>query len=258
MPSAKGCKRTIAEAPQIGRNLIGESSWQREPSNPVDLQQPRASRKLYLQRDANTPILIPGRSSVANVNGRRPYLPGTFAEIAQTQTGANAHYDSLQMSLNRRFAHGFTLMANFTLSKSIDIASGDQLNPTVVSFVDSNNLGLDRARSDFDTPDLIARYFNTSAFKAAAGPIGAAGRNLVYGPGLVNWEFSAFKNFAITESKKGAIPRGILQSLQSGELQQPERGIDEPVLWSHPRRRIAANRTIQFEVFVLKRRGFFG
>ncbi len=235
------------------------------------------SRKLYLQRDANTPILLPGRSTAGNVNSRRPYLPGVFGEIAQTQTAANAHYDSLQMSLTRRFSHGFTLMANFTLSKSIDIASDDQLNPTVVSFVDSNNLGLDRAPSDFDTPrrlvisylwevpavrrwgligkealsgwqingitdfrsgspfnvtsnvdsnfdgnttdrpdlvgnpkldtgrkrpDLINQYFNTSAFKAALNPTGTAGRNLVYGPGFVNWDFSAFKNFPITESKK--------------------------------------------------------
>ncbi|MBI3693307.1 MAG: TonB-dependent receptor, partial [Acidobacteria bacterium] len=235
------------------------------------------SRKLYLQRDANAPVYIPGRSTAANVNSRRPYLPGTFGEIAQTQTAANAHYDSLQVSLNRRFSHGFTLMANFTWSKSIDIASDDQLNPTVVSFVDSNNLALDRAPSDFDTPrrlvvsylwevpgvkrwglvgkqllsgwqingitdlrsgspfnttsnidsnfdgngtdrpdlvgnprldtgrsrpQLIAQYFNTAAFRAASGLYGTAGRNLVYGPGAVNWDFSAFKNFPIPESRK--------------------------------------------------------
>jgi hypothetical protein len=110
------------------------------------------SRKLYLQRDANTPIYAPGQSTAANVNNRRPYLPGTFAEIAETETAANACYHSLQVSLTRRFSHGFTLMANYTWSKSMDIASDDQLNPTAVSFSDSNRLSLDRAPSDFDTP----------------------------------------------------------------------------------------------------------
>ena len=210
------------------------------------------------------------------MNSRRPYLPGTFGEIAQNQTAANAHYDSLQVSLNRRFAGGWTLMANYTWSKSIDISSDDQLNPTVVSFVNSNNLALDRAPSEFDTPhrfvvsylwevprvgrwglfgkhvlggwqvngvttlrsgspvnvvsgtdtnfdgigtdrpdvvgdpkldagrprsQLIARYFNTAAFRAASGLYGSAGRNLIYAPGAVNWDFSGFKNFAVMENK---------------------------------------------------------
>jgi hypothetical protein len=235
------------------------------------------SRKLYLQRDANAPVYIPGKSTVANVNSRRPYLPGTFAEIAESESAANADYSSLQVSLTRRFSRGFTLMANYTWSKSMDIASDDQLNPTVVSFSDSNNLRLDRAPSDFDVPQrlvvsylwelpkvkrwglvgkellsgwqvngitdihsgspfnvtsnidsnfdgnstdrpdlignptldtgrsrpqLIAQYFNTAAFKAAAGLDGTAGRNLVDGPSSVNWDFSAFKNFAITEQKR--------------------------------------------------------
>jgi hypothetical protein len=235
------------------------------------------SRKLFLQRDANAPLYIPGKSTVANVNSRRPYLPGTFAEIAESESAANADYNSLQVSLTRRFSRGLTLMANYTWSKSIDIASDDQLNPTVVSFSDSNNLRLDRAPSDFDVPQrfvvswlwelpkvkrwgivgkevisgwqingitdvhtgspfnitsnidsnfdgnstdrpdlvgnpkldtgrsrpqLIAQYFNTAAFKAAAGLDGTAGRNLVYGPNAVNWDFSAFKNFAITEQRR--------------------------------------------------------
>ena len=235
-----------------------------------------ASRKLFLQRDANAPVLIPGKSTVANVNDRRPYMPGVFGEISESQTGANAHYDSLQVSLNRRFARSITLTANYTWSRAIDISSDDQLNPTVVSFVDSNNLALDRAISDIATPhrlvisylwalpgtkrfglfgkeiisgwqmngitdlrsgnpvnvlsgvdsnfdgnntdrpdlignpnldggrtrsDLIAKFFNTAAFKPAAGPYGSAGRNILYSPKSVNWDFSLFKHFPITERR---------------------------------------------------------
>jgi hypothetical protein len=261
------------------------------------------SRKLYLQRDANAPPYIPGKSTAANVNSRRPYLPGTFAEISETETAANADYNSLQVVLTRRFAHGFTLMANYTWSKSIDIASDDQLNPTVVSFVDSNNLKMDRALSDFDTPyrfvvsylwelppvkrwglagkellsgwqvngitevrsggpvnitsnidsnfdgnstdrpdlegnpkldtgrsrdALLAQYFNTAAFHAAAGLYGTAGRNLVRGPGLVNWDFSAFKHFPITDTKSLQFRAEIFNLFNEVNLGSPNATLTSP------------------------------
>src|SRR4029079_12473974 len=103
---------------------------------------------------------------------------------------------------------GKELLSGWQVNGITDFHSGSPFN--VTSNVDSNFDGNSTDRPDLvgnpnlDTgrkrPDLIARYFSTSAFTAAAGPIGAAGRNLVYGPGLVNWDFSAFKNFAITES----------------------------------------------------------
>src|SRR5260370_5366185 len=231
---------------------------------------------MYWQRDANAPVFVPGKSTSANLNNRRPYLPGVFGEISETATGSNAHYDSLQVSVNRRFARGFTITANYTWARSIDTLSDDQLNPTVVSFSDSNNLNLDRAISDFTTPhrfvvsylwelpgtkrfglvgkelisgwqingitdirsgnpfnvlsgidsnldgiqtdrpdvvgnpnlesgrgrsQTIAKFFNIDAFRAAAGLDATPGRNLLYGPASVNWDFSAFKNFKVTEGR---------------------------------------------------------
>src|SRR5262249_22100860 len=114
-----------------------------------------ASRKLYMQRDANAPLYIPGGSTAANVNARRPYLPGTFGEIALTETASNAHYDSLQVTLNRRFSHGFSVLADYVWSKAIDEISDDKFNPQVVALVDSNNRRLDRAVSDIDTRHIL-------------------------------------------------------------------------------------------------------
>ncbi|RRA49147.1 TonB-dependent receptor [Acidipila sp. EB88] len=46
----------------------------------------------------------------------------------------------------------------------------------------------------------VQSYFNTAAFtNAAAGTIGATGRNLLYGPSLVNVDFSLFKEFKVRE-----------------------------------------------------------
>ncbi|MDQ2946173.1 MAG: carboxypeptidase-like regulatory domain-containing protein [Acidobacteriota bacterium] len=114
------------------------------------------SRKLYLQRDANTPTYIPGGSTAANVNARRPYLPGKFSAIYETEAAANASYNSLQATFTRRFARGFSVLANYTFSKSIDILSDDPTGPASVSFTNSNNFATDRAVSNFSTPHVLA------------------------------------------------------------------------------------------------------
>jgi hypothetical protein len=236
------------------------------------------SRHLQLNRDANAPVYIPGKSTSANVNSRRLIETGILGPIYQAETAANASYNSLQVSLNRRFARGVTVLANYTYSKSIDMQSADQQAISTVTFVDSNNLRLDRGPSSFDVrhvfnltfiwqlpkftrwgvagreilgdwqvnglaryasglpitvtsgvdtnldgnnndrPNLIAdpalptnrtraalvaRYFNPAAYQTAAtGFDGTAGRGLVTGPGLVNWDFSLFRTFPIHENHR--------------------------------------------------------
>jgi hypothetical protein len=49
-------------------------------------------------------------------------------------------------------------------------------------------------------------WFDTSKFAApAAGALGNVGRNILSGPGLVNIDFSLFRNFSITERLKGQL-----------------------------------------------------
>ncbi len=233
------------------------------------------SRKLQQARDGNQPVYIPGRSTAANVNDRRPIQPGTFGLIADQQTAGNASYNSLQTTLNRRFSHGFTLLANYTYSKAIDTQSEDQQSLANINFADCNNTQLDRGVSNHDRrhvfnlsfvwqlpavahrgfigrhvlggwqlnaiaryasgpalnvtsgrdsnlngintdrPDLVgdphldtgrskdqrlAKYFDPRAFQfAATGANGTAGRNILYGPGTVNWDMSFFRAFPVHE-----------------------------------------------------------
>ncbi|HEY3458202.1 MAG TPA: hypothetical protein VGK64_26715 [Bryobacteraceae bacterium] len=114
-----------------------------------------ASRKLFLQRDANAPVYAKG-ATTGNINSRRPYMPGQFAGVYELQSGANANYNSLQATFNRRFAHNFSVIANYTFSKSIDILSDDPTSLSSVAFVNSNNLALDRAVSNFNTPHAFS------------------------------------------------------------------------------------------------------
>ncbi|MBA3711681.1 MAG: hypothetical protein H0W76_04425, partial [Pyrinomonadaceae bacterium] len=46
-------------------------------------------------------------------------------------------------------------------------------------------------------------YFDTSAFATPApNRYGTAGRNTLRGPNLINYDFSIFKNFRLTETKR--------------------------------------------------------
>jgi len=115
------------------------------------------SRKLMVQSDANSPVFIPGQSTAGNINARRPYLPGTYAQISHAETASNAHYDSLQTTINKRFSHGFTVLANYTFSKNIDEISDDKLN-TAITMVDSHNRRLEHGPSALD----VRHIFNAS------------------------------------------------------------------------------------------------
>lgn len=75
--------------------------------------------------DQNAPVFIPGTNSNgnplstnANQQSRRPY--GAFQQISLTASETNSWYNAMQISLNKRFAHGLALIANYTLSRSSD------------------------------------------------------------------------------------------------------------------------------------------
>ena len=121
------------------------------------------SRKFFISRDINEPAYIPGAAvNSAGLNARRPYEPTpstfVFAQIVQNADANNANYNALQATLTRKFAHGFSLLASYTWSKSMDISSIDPANITL-TLSDQNNLKRDYARSDYDIPnDFVASY----------------------------------------------------------------------------------------------------
>ncbi|MBX3472622.1 MAG: TonB-dependent receptor, partial [Planctomycetes bacterium] len=47
----------------------------------------------------------------------------------------------------------------------------------------------------------LQRWFDTAAFATARGRYGNAGRNILFAPGLINFDFAVFKNFTISETK---------------------------------------------------------
>lgn len=113
------------------------------------------SHKLIQQIDINQPIFIPGQSTASNVNARRPIMPGTYGQISESASMGNANFNSLQFSVDKRFAGGFSIMANYTYGKSIDTTSDDPTNPTDIIATDSTNLRYDRGPSLFDVRQVM-------------------------------------------------------------------------------------------------------
>lgn len=77
----------------------------------------RTTRLPYL-RDINAPTFIPGNSTVANLNSRRPMFPH-FARFNLIESVINASYNSLQATVDRRFRNGFSVLMAYTFSKTL-------------------------------------------------------------------------------------------------------------------------------------------
>jgi hypothetical protein len=77
---------------------------------------------------------------VANTQDRRVYP--NFGPVSRYDAGGNSTYQSLQWSLEKRFSHGLTMLANYTWSKNIDDLSAT--NPY--------DRSISRGLSGFDVP----------------------------------------------------------------------------------------------------------
>ena len=78
-----------------------------------------SSSKLPVARELNAAVYIPGSSTTANTNQRRPMAPALGSSTILEAAGS-AHYSSLQANVRRSFGHGASLLANYTWGKAID------------------------------------------------------------------------------------------------------------------------------------------
>jgi hypothetical protein len=114
---------------------------------------------LLILEEQNPAVYIPGQSTTGtnNVNARRPYT--NFTTITEDTSTGYSNYNSLQISWNRRFTHGFTLLGSYVFSKSMDIASNDGNSGLGNQGRDPYNLNLDYGPSDFDVKHRFVTSF---------------------------------------------------------------------------------------------------
>jgi hypothetical protein len=96
--------------------------------------------------ELNPAIFGPGATRT-NTNSRRPYAPA-YTNIRMIGSVGNSSFHSLQVTLDKRFSHGFTVQSNFTWAKSIDYGSGG--GTQWPQFPNPFNFAFNRGLSDFD------------------------------------------------------------------------------------------------------------
>jgi hypothetical protein len=113
---------------------------------------------LFIGQEINPAIFVPGQSTSGNVNARRIYKNG-LSTIRNTQSTANSTYHSLQISWNRRFIRGFSLLGSYVWSKSIDTASNDGNSGTANQATNPFAWNLDKGLSDFQVGQRFVTSF---------------------------------------------------------------------------------------------------
>ncbi len=123
------------------------------------------SRGNYIRQDVElNPAQPTSASNPGSLDARRILQP--YASVRMGDNGANSSYHSLQLTLEKRFTQGFTLLANYTYSKSLDTlpAGGDITTtgasaPSALPWFFSGVHRIDYGPSDFDhTHRLVVSY----------------------------------------------------------------------------------------------------
>lgn len=112
-----------------------------------------------------------------------------------------------QVDIQNGFANA--VVGGWQMSSILTLQSGFPI--TVTNGQDASNTGafFDRPNSTGQNADLPrgeqdpVRFFNTSAFTAnAPGTHGNVGRNTLNSPGIIGWDFSMLKNFALGSEQR--------------------------------------------------------
>lgn len=84
-------------------------------------------------------LAVPCLSTQKNVTGG----------VQQVQSGGNSRYDSLQISVTKRFSKGLQFLTSYTYAKSFDTYSGSAINELFNAPGDQRNLRTNHGLSDF-------------------------------------------------------------------------------------------------------------
>ncbi len=102
--------------------------------------------RLAIVNEANPAIYAPG-AATSTTNARRPLAP-FYGSIASVESTGYSKYNSLQMTLDKRFSKGFSILSSYTLSKSTDNSSENK--ETGITQINPFDINFDRGLSNFD------------------------------------------------------------------------------------------------------------
>jgi hypothetical protein len=111
--------------------------------------------------DFNAPLPDP-KATTSTTNQRRPLYSTGLGQVVLMQPAGNSIYNALQLTAEKRFSQGFTVLADYTFAKTIDdnVGSANKANGTNVT--NPYNQSFDRGPSDYD----LKHVFNFSGIWA--------------------------------------------------------------------------------------------
>jgi hypothetical protein len=109
------------------------------------------SDRLFGSHNLNPAVYGPG-ATVANTQARRGYQ--AFGTIEEESTLGYSQYHSFQLTINKRFSRGFTLLAAYTFSKDIGLTAAQ--GEGSLGTRDPNNWNLDKGLMPTDRPNILA------------------------------------------------------------------------------------------------------
>jgi hypothetical protein len=101
--------------------------------------------RLLVKREINAAVYAPG-ATTATTNQRRPLQPA--GSIALYEPVSNSTFHALQLTAERRFAHGFSILANYQFAKAIDDSSA--VKGTGITRTNPFDQSFDKGPADFD------------------------------------------------------------------------------------------------------------
>ncbi|HEY0384939.1 MAG TPA: TonB-dependent receptor, partial [Pyrinomonadaceae bacterium] len=110
-----------------------------------------AGRKLLQVITLNQPFYNRATNAfVAPFGAALSTQKNTAGGIQQVQSSSNSRYDSLQLSVTKRFSRGLQFLSAYTLGKSLDYYSGGSINELAAVPGDQFDWRTNRGPSDFD------------------------------------------------------------------------------------------------------------
>ena len=187
------------------------------------------------------------QSKRRNYNQKRideavPYFPlPNLGPILTSEKNSNSSYNAMQVRVERQFKSGWSLLANYTFSRSIDLDSADASSD---ANQDSTNVKADRGLSDFDVRHrLVASATWELPYRHGKGIAGllAAG-----------WQTSAIANmqtgFPLTITASDTSGAGSFTVLRANRVADGNLSSDERTIY----------RWFDTSAFVAPRAGTFG
>jgi len=193
-----------------------------------------------------------------NITGSASQSVAGENDLAQDPFNLPAEYGRSMFDARNRFVISYQWMLpfwNHPQNWYQHVLGGWQLNGistfmsgTPFTVYDSTDVSLQGSAPEIsgfssNRPDVVGNpdngprtpqeWFNTAAFQqlnpvTQAGQFGNEGRNIVQGPGLQEWDFSAFKNIPIHESKSLQFRAEFFNVFNHANFRLPDNDISSP------------------------------